>query len=162
PAARRTTESATMVAPTRSTASAATAPIAGTVVRATRSRDARTPVARRTTASATTAGRTPCTRSATWVRTAPTAARADTPWPPGLLGRHPRSPRLDGVGEQLEDRHRLVPTNARIGDALTVDRLLAARPVLAARDEVALDHRADDRTRSGRDLIGDVPCHLEL
>src|SRR5262245_61927979 len=52
-----------------------------------------------------------------------------------------RGPALaHALGERLEDLHRVVPADARIGDRNAVREGLAGNEVLASRVQVALDH----------------------
>ena len=56
--------------------------------------------------------------------------------------------------ERLEQRLSLRERQAGVGDALAVDRRLAGHVVLSSFDQMALDHRAEDLARAGRDLLG--------
>src|SRR5512145_2540037 len=60
---------------------------------------------------------------------------------------------LHRFGQVLEQPYRVVPAEARIGDALAKDERLARREVLAAFHQVRLHHRADNAPLAARDLL---------
>src|SRR5690606_16498843 len=70
-------------------------------------------------------------------------------------------PHTHGLREPLEHLDRLVPADAAVGDALAVRQRTAAE-ILAAGDEVALDHHADDPRLARFDLRGDGVDDLRL
>src|SRR5437773_7175637 len=59
------------------------------------------------------------------------------------------------LSQPLEQRLGLLEREARVGDALAVDRRLTGHVILPPLDEVAFDHRAEDLPRARRDLIAD-------
>src|SRR5574339_411912 len=73
-----------------------------------------------------------------------------------------RAPLPYRVRKRLEDFQGILPAKARVGDALAVLQWLAGRELLAAFDQVRLDHRTDDALLAARDLRGDVARHVEL
>ena len=68
----------------------------------------------------------------------------------------------DRVREAVEERLGVLPTEAGVGDALPVYPRLARLDILAARDEVALDHDPDDARVAGRDLGRHLLADQEL
>src|SRR5690606_26649972 len=69
---------------------------------------------------------------------------------------------LDGVGKEVEHAAGVVPAEAAVGDALAVGEGGAWNDVLAARDEKALEHDAEDRGASAGDLVRDRAGDLGL
>src|SRR3954471_20219659 len=72
------------------------------------------------------------------------------------------APLLDSVGQRRQQAYRVVPAEAAVGDALPECERLSRRDVLAARDEVGLDHHADDALLARADLRADVGGHRGL
>src|SRR2546427_9492621 len=67
-----------------------------------------------------------------------------------------RSPGAHGPRELGEHRDRHLPAHAGVGDALAVAQRGWVAQLLAAVDEKALHHDAEDRSLAVRDLLGDV------
>src|SRR6266581_4463605 len=61
-----------------------------------------------------------------------------------------------GLGEYFEQLRRVLPAEAGVGDALAELERLAPAQVLAAFDQVRLDHHADNALLAGADLRSDV------
>src|SRR6187397_2411482 len=80
----------------------------------------------------------------------------------GGLGGHGRSAQLLRLRQLLEQRLGLLDRDARVGDALPVDRRGARQVILTAFDEVALEHHAEDLPRPAGDLLGDVGADRPL
>src|ERR1700721_3900664 len=55
-----------------------------------------------------------------------------------------------------------VPIDAAIGDALSIDEWLAWYEFLRSRDQIALDHDAEDAAVSRGNLCGDIAAHEAL
>src|SRR5690606_1850982 len=68
----------------------------------------------------------------------------------------------DGAGEVVEQRQGLVEGEAGVGDALAEGERAPGGQVLAAAEEVALEHDAADGTAIGRELGGDVDGDVAL
>ena len=64
--------------------------------------------------------------------------------------------------ELVQDRHRHLPAQAGVGDALAVDQARRVGEILTALDEEALHQHADDAALAPADLRRDVPRHLRL
>src|SRR5674476_78288 len=74
----------------------------------------------------------------------------------------PVAPRRNGVGKQIQCRHRRLPVDAAIGNALAVSRRRPRHHVLAARDQIALDHDAHDALLATGYLAADIGHHQRL
>src|ERR1700742_108508 len=68
----------------------------------------------------------------------------------------------DGVSESIEHADAFVPADARIGDALAVCQRTALLQILAARDQMRLDHHADDALIATRNLATDIGAYRNL
>ena len=73
-----------------------------------------------------------------------------------------RASGANGGGEFAKNAERVVPTEAGVGDALSVDERLVGNQLLSTCDEIALDHDSHDATISARDLGGDILRDLDL
>ena len=62
----------------------------------------------------------------------------------------------DGVGKGVDKFSGVFPTDAGVGDALSEDQVPAWFHVLAAFDEVAFDHHAEDVRVAAARLAADV------
>src|ERR1700733_506934 len=62
----------------------------------------------------------------------------------------------DGGSEFAKERQGVVPTEAGVGDALAVDKLLCRSKRLGASDEIAFEHDAKNSLITFRDLRSDV------
>jgi hypothetical protein len=51
------------------------------------------------------------------------------------------------------------PIDAGIGDALSIDQWFAWHEFLRSRDQIALDHDAEDAAVSRGNLCGDIAAH---
>src|SRR5438477_8989512 len=79
---------------------------------------------------------------------------------------HLDPPRRHRCAQDLEHIERVVPADARVGDALTVVQLgrqvFAGAELLRAGMQVALDHHAEDVPAAAADLRGDVARDVDL
>src|SRR5262245_41696448 len=66
------------------------------------------------------------------------------------------------LGQLVEDGHRRIPAQARVGDALAINEVVAIDEVLTAVDEEALHHHADDASLALGELGGDLADHQRL
>src|SRR6266850_5741365 len=64
--------------------------------------------------------------------------------------------------ERGEQRRRIVPAEAGIGNALSKAQWFGIGKLLAAFDEVRLDHHADDAALAASELPADIARHLRL
>src|SRR5262245_25767205 len=106
-----------------------------------------------------------------WIRV---AKRMASPWysrPASWRAGSPMCPALctelfsalpHRLGEAREQRRRVAPAEAGVGDALAELEPPAGFEVLAAFDEVRLDHHADDAPLAGGELRADVASHVDL
>src|SRR5260221_1241367 len=74
----------------------------------------------------------------------------------------PLAPLPHSFGECFEHLYRVVPAEARIGDALAELERLARNKLLAALDQVRFDHRADDALLAAAELRGDIGGDVRL
>ena len=72
----------------------------------------------------------------------------------------PAAPHL--LGQRVQQGDRILPTNAGVGDALTVDERAARHEVLPPFPQVRFDHQADDSTGPLPDLLADGARDAEL
>src|SRR3954468_19725910 len=71
-------------------------------------------------------------------------------------------PCLYSACERVEQLHRRLPAQARIGDALAELERLARLEVLAAFNEIRLHHHPDDAPLARADLAGNVTRDIHL
>src|SRR5690606_11898652 len=66
------------------------------------------------------------------------------------------------LGQPLQYRDRSLPAQAAVGDALAIDQRAPVHRILAATDQVAFHHDADDPPLAAFQLRGDVLDHGRL
>src|SRR5262249_17753857 len=66
------------------------------------------------------------------------------------------------VGEIAQERHAVLPADARVGQALAVGQRLAGNQILAPGLEVRLDHHAEDAVLPRGDLPADLARDVDL
>src|SRR5690349_945945 len=74
----------------------------------------------------------------------------------------PAAPRAHRRGEGVEQRARVLPAEAGVGDALAEDEGLALLQLLASLDQVRLDHHPDDAPLAAGELRRDVARDVDL
>src|SRR5512146_90227 len=67
-----------------------------------------------------------------------------------------------GLGKMHEQRPAVLPPQASVGDALTVDQLFSGHQILAARLQMAFRHDAEYAIVAAGDLACDVMAHVNL
>ena len=73
-----------------------------------------------------------------------------------------RSSGTHAVGQFPEKSNGLVPSHARIGDALPMGKRLTWNQALRSRDQIALQHNADDASVATGNLAGNMAAHGSL
>src|SRR3954463_11401744 len=73
-----------------------------------------------------------------------------------------RAPGANGVGQLAQDRHRVVPGQTGVSDALPIGERLAGLRILTAADEGALDHPAAERLPVDANLGRQIAGHRRL
>ena len=73
-----------------------------------------------------------------------------------------QAPSTHTFRQRIEQRHRLFPADAAVGDALRIHQLFAGHEILPPRIDMALAHHAENALVAGTDLTGHVTPNFDL